>query len=148
MEFPCQCTLDEVRQAAAAPDLAWTKDVPLDLLQWRPLGEHQPLWFPECARLVCARVLDARAIRDFKVEKKALRLRPDLRSGWSKRDEGETPVDYIRRNLARACVRWMRATDPKRSRRAEKSRRARKKLLGSRRYDLFSPEAKRGIHRL
>ena len=148
MEVPCQCTDDEVRQAAAVPELVWTKDLPLDVIDWRPFGDTEPFWFAACARIVCERVLEARRRRDFRVEKRALRLRPDISSGWGKRPKGESAVDYIRRNVLRACIRWMRATDPKSSRHAEKSRRAEKALYGSRRYDAFSPEAKRGIHRL
>ena len=146
-DFPCQCTWEEVSQARDATDLEWTRDFPAYLLEWRPLGDDQPLWPATLARQVCTRVLGARKLRDFTVEKRALRVRPDIQVGWGKRKRDEAHVDYIRRNLIKACVRWIRATDPKHARRAERDRRADRTLFGSRRADLFSAEAKKDIIR-
>ena len=144
-EFRCKCTKEELDRAIAAPALLWTQGVPVDLLTWRPLGNGRSLWLAEIAKTVCEAARDAKKTDDFIKDKRALCFHPAIRAGWSKRKQDEAAVDYIRRNVVKASVRWMRATDPKHARRSERDRRGDRTLLGSRRPDLFSAEAKNDI---
>ena len=148
MDHPCRCSEEEVRQARDATDLEWTRDFPSYLLEWRPLGDDKPLWPATIARAICEGVLHARKRRNFRLEKQALHIIPTIPSRWGKRRPDEDAVGYIRRHIIKVCTRWMRATDPKQARRAERDRRADRTLLGSRRPDLFSAEAKKDIVRL
>ena len=148
MEFPCPCTVEELLRANGANNLEWTKQMPTHIIEWRPLGDDQPLWPATIARAICEGVLDARKRRNFRLEKQALHIIPTIPARWGKRRPDEDAVGYIRRHIIKVCTRWMRATDPKQAGRAERDRRADRELFGSRRPDLFSGEAKKDIIRL